>query len=218
MSKDKKTKSEGFLGAITTDLDTKGQFKNTLIETGKDLGVGVVGGGAVGAVLGKWSLVIGTLVTGIGHYAKSRLTSAFGLGMMSSGVATQMGLGAAGNKTFIEGAKERLKLFKDGLSEKLFLDKLKKKNPAAEGNNAVGEVQYFSYGDNMQGMNGEVSVAQHIDALNKIEQELTQGASQMKGVLDEENALSQWRENAKMEGVNEEQDMGEVDDVTSKNY
>ena len=40
----KQAKKKGLMHNISAGLDTKGNVKNTLLETGKDLLVGVIGG------------------------------------------------------------------------------------------------------------------------------------------------------------------------------
>lgn len=131
-SYEKAAKKKGLLGEITKDLDTEHNVKNSAIETGKDIIVGVLGGGVVGAFIGKASLLVGAAVTGIGHYTKSRLASIFGIGMMAANgfqkpsQDTVSGTdGKSGN--FIEDAKERVMTFKDNFSQKLYLDKLQSK-------------------------------------------------------------------------------------------
>ena len=80
----KRSRKKSLLGEIVETQETKGDVKGSLIETGKDLVIGVIGGGIVGALIGKTSLLIGAAVTGIGHYANNRLASIFGFGMMAS--------------------------------------------------------------------------------------------------------------------------------------
>ena len=45
-------KKKTFMQHMSTGLDTKGNVKNTVLETGKDLLVGVIGGGLIGAAIG----------------------------------------------------------------------------------------------------------------------------------------------------------------------
>ncbi len=172
-SYEKAAKKKGLLGEITQDLETKHDLKNSAIETGKDLVVGVLGGGVVGALIGKASLLIGAAVTGIGHYYKSRMASLFGVGMMAANGFEKPSSGAVsgtdGKASLVDEAKERVMTFKDSFSKKLYLDKLQSKKtdtktettkadttknlaPAKEETTGeekttetkpVGEVQYF---------------------------------------------------------------------------
>ncbi|MFA6923615.1 MAG: hypothetical protein WC223_05105 [Bacteroidales bacterium] len=159
-SYEKEAMKKGLLGSITQDLDTKGDLKNTAIETVKDLAVGVIGGGIVGAAIGRISLAIGALVTGIGHYTKSRLASVFGIGMMASNGFQTKSSSVSGTEEnqetgVIEGVKERVMNFKDSFSQKLYLDKLpigkktdeEKKDGSTKG---VGEVKYLVYPANKE--------------------------------------------------------------------
>ena len=132
---------------MSTGLDTKGNVKNTLLETGKDLLVGVIGGGLIGAAIGRPSLGVGALVTGIGHYANNKLATIFGIGMMASN-GFQKSKGVNGLEG-MDGVKERLQAYKETFSEKLFLDKLTSKKSQAT--NGMGNVQYFTYPDEMNG-------------------------------------------------------------------
>jgi len=120
-----KTK-KNILSGITTPLKTKKSVQNSAIETGKDLVIGVIGGGIIGAALGRASLVTGLIVTGIGHYMESKITSTIGFGMMaSSGLPTPKKENLSGKSLgTIEEAKERVSNFNESLKQKLFLDKL----------------------------------------------------------------------------------------------
>ena len=137
---EKKAKKKGFLGEVTQELDTDESVKNSAIETGKDLLVGAVGGGIVGAMLGKFSLLAGVSVTFLSHYFKKhmgQLGRAFGIAMMSSGsfeVLPDKSVDGTEDKEqgMIEGVTERVMSFKDDISKRLFLDKIVKKKEEPE--------------------------------------------------------------------------------------
>ncbi len=178
-----KARKRSLLGEITTAADTskKGDVKSSLVQVAKD-GVAGVAGGAIGALLGRISLLAGLLVAGIGNYFKNRMATAAGIGMMTSGgVALAQSLsGDEKKKTFMEGAKERLMNFKDIMAKKLFLDKLpfgKKAAPAAipQTTAGMGEVQYFAPpSENLLGEG-----AAEMDILRQLEQRITEsGRSQ----------------------------------------
>lgn len=177
---EKQTKKKGFLSGITDDLSTKGDMKNSAIETVKDLLVGVLGGGVVGAAIGKTSLLVGAAVTGIGHFTKSRLTSIFGIGMMASNGFQGTDKSVSGtdeNKPFVEGVKERILNFKDSMKQKLFVDKLlKPKDEASATTNGMGEVKYFVY------PNGEEVTPQlnlgSMNDLERIERQIAESGAQ----------------------------------------
>lgn len=149
--------------AVTAHLDTKGSVKNTLIETGKDLLVGVIGGGLIGSAIGKPSLAIGLGVAGVGHYSGSRLVSLLGIGMMAAnGFQTKT---VSGPQDTMDGIKDRMLAFKDSFSQKLYLDKIMKKKtdaPVA----GLGDLQYFNYANEVAGL----------AALNSIEEQITGSA------------------------------------------
>lgn len=177
MSKNKyerESAKKGILGSLTQEQNTKGNITGSGIETAKDLLFGVVGGGVAGAIAGRFSLLAGAIVTGIGHFKKSRLATSLGIGMMASGTlkATQTVSGVDG----LEGAKERVMSLKDGLTEKLFLDKILKKK-TAEATNGMGDVQYFLPGNEAR-LEGDLDLS----ALDRIERQVTASAEQYKQV------------------------------------
>jgi hypothetical protein len=161
----KQAKKKGFLSGMREKLNTKGNIKNSSLETGKDLLIGVIGGGLIGAVVGKPSLLVGIATTLGGHYSGNKLVQILGLGMMAGGsFRTQPVSGLEG----LDGVKERLQAFKTSLSDKLFLDMIKKK----AGTNGIGELQYFTYPDSSMG---------ELAALNDIERQIEESAYQFQG-------------------------------------
>ncbi len=162
-----------------TETDSTGaKVKDAATELGKDLVVGVIGGGVAGAVLGRLSFIVGAAVSGVGHYAKSRVASALGLGMMASGtyqtISGMNGKPAEG----LQGVKERLLALKDDMKKRIFLDKVlkakeKKDDKADEnGTNGLGQVQYFVYPNTEESM-GELDMS----ALDKIHQSIQNSAT-----------------------------------------
>jgi len=157
----------------TGDASTGAKVKDAATELGKDIVVGVIGGGVAGAMLGRLSFVVGAAVTGVGHFAKNRLASALGLGMMASGTYQTMS-GMTGKPTSgLDGVKERLMALKDDMKKRIFLDKVlkakEKKNE--EGTNGLGQVQYFTY------PNTDDSVgAIEMNELDKIQQQIQSSA------------------------------------------
>lgn len=139
-----KYKRKRALHGTDTAKTTGVKVKDSLIQTGKDLLIGVIGGGIAGAVIGKSSLLIGAGVTGYGHYANKPTLTTFGIGMMAAsgfnaGTTTQ---GIDGFSA--EDVKARIKSFKESFTSKLFLDKIIKKK-TEDGANGVGAVQYYDY-------------------------------------------------------------------------
>ena len=159
----------------TGDASTGEKMKDAATELGKDIVVGGIGGGVAGAALGRLSFLVGAAVSGVGHFAKSRLASALGLGMMASGtyqtVSGMNGKPAEG----LEGVKERLLALKDDMKKRVFLDKvLKAKAPKTEenGTNGLGQVQYFVYPNSEESM-GELDMS----ALDKFHEQIQNHAT-----------------------------------------
>ncbi len=168
------------LSGLTQPLETKGNLKNTAIETVKDLVAGVLAGGIAGAAIGRASLVVGTVITGIGHYTKSRLASIFGVGMMASNGFQKSGDQVSGTddkeKGVVDGVKDRLTAYKESFMQKLFLDKILKKKQAStsgDGTSGIGEVKYFVYPGNK---NKELDMSE----LERIEKAVANSAEQFK--------------------------------------
>lgn len=171
-SYEKKARKKGFLAGINQGLPTKGNLKNSVMETGLSLLVGVLGGGFVGAAIGRPSLLLGIATTGAGHFTDSKLLQIFGVGMMASN-GFQKG-GTVSGLEGLDGVKERLQAYRETFSEKLYLDKLLKKKLAAT-TEGFGELQYFTYPDNS--MNGTLA------ALDDIEDQIAESARQFQGRL-----------------------------------
>jgi hypothetical protein len=170
-SYEKKAAKKGFLAGLNEGLPTKGNVKNTVMETGLSLLVGVLGGGFIGAAIGRPSLLAGIATTGVGHYTDSKLLQLFGVGMMAAN-GFQKG-NAVNGLEGLDGIKERLQAYRETFSEKLYLDKLMKKKAAAI--NGFGELQYFSYPDTS--LNGGLA------ALDEIEEQIAESARQFQGRL-----------------------------------
>lgn len=148
-SKAKKTKTL----ALVRELQTKGDAKNSAIESVKDLLIGAVGGGVAGAAIGKPSLLVGFGTSLIGHYMGSSLATSFGLGMMASG-GYQVGADAVNGTgtSGLDGVKERIKAFGTNIKQRLYLDKVikAKDSDKEETTDGMGNVQYFKYPANQE--------------------------------------------------------------------
>lgn len=162
------------------------KVKHSAIETGKDLLIGVIGGGIAGAVIGKSSLLIGAGITGYGHYAEKPLITVLGIGMMAGS-----GINAGTNPTqgidgfSAEEVKARIMGFKDSLSSRLFLDKIIKKKDAPEKKegetNGMGAIQYFTYPN--QNKELDMSALDHLE--NQIHQSGADYQKSIRGTEDE---------------------------------
>jgi hypothetical protein len=183
----RKAEKKKMLSNITQPLDTKGNIKNSAIETGKDLVVGVIIGGLAGATIGKPSLIIGFLTSGIGHYLDNRLITTAGLGMMASNSFAPKSIQGIEGLEGIESVKERVQAFKETLSQKMYLDKVKAlKIGKQKSVSGMGEVQYFSYPENLlEGANDELAL------LNQIEHQIANSSIPVQGIgeLEYEEAI-----------------------------
>lgn len=145
-TKSKYKRKRGLHGTGTSH-STGSKVKESVIQTGKDLLIGVIGGGIAGAVIGKPSLLIGAGVTGFGHYSNKPTLTTFGIGMMAASgfTASATAPTTQGIDGFsAEDVKARIMNFKDSFTSKLFLDKIMKKK-TEENTNGIGAVQYFGY-------------------------------------------------------------------------
>lgn len=183
----KNARKKNFLKGMNEQLPTKGNVKNTVLETGKDLLVAVLGGGLIGSAIGRPSLAIGLVTTGTGHYTQNRLLTLLGIGMMAAN-GFQRGKTVNGLEG-LDGIKERLTAYKENFSEKLYLDKIIKQKSAAAAANGIGELQYFNYPGEMNG---------GLNALDTIEQQLIESGmqfQQMQGAaMPEMEADDDWEE------------------------
>ncbi|MGF2410753.1 hypothetical protein [Ferruginibacter sp.] len=176
-----------FLKGMNEELPTKGNVKNTVLETGKDLLVAVLGGGLIGSAIGRPSLAIGLVTTGTGHYMQNRLLTLLGIGMMAANGFQKSK--AVNGLEGLDGVKDRLIAYKENFSEKLYLDKIIKQKSAAAATNGIGELQYFNYGNDLNG---------GLNALNSIEEQLIESGMQFQqmtgAALPEMEADDEWEE------------------------
>ncbi len=166
-----------FLSGLQDGLPTKGNAKNTALETGKDILVAVLGGGLIGAAIGKPSMVVGLATTGFGHYSGNRIVQLLGVGMMAANGFNKSNAAVSGLEG-LAGVKERLQAYKESMSEKFYLDKILKKK--SSGTSGVGELQYFTYPDSMNG---------NLAALDDIEQQIEDSARQFQGQMSGDDDL-----------------------------
>ncbi len=169
-----KAKQAGFID-FHQRLQTKDNIKNSALETGKDLLIGVIGGGVAGAAIGKPSLLVGIGLTGAGHFTDNHLLKLFGIGLMAAN-----GFQRSKSVNGLEGLDKqailnRIQAYKDNFSEKLFIDKLTGKRSAnTESANGIGELQFFNYPNDVNGAYDELA------ALEDLEQQIAQsGIDQM---------------------------------------
>jgi hypothetical protein len=178
-------RKKNFLKGMNEELPTKGNVKNTVLETGKDLLVAVLGGGLIGSAIGRPSLAIGLVTTGTGHYMQNRLLTLLGIGMMAANGFQKSK--AVNGLEGLDGIKDRLMAYKENFSEKLYLDKIIKQKSAAT--NGIGELQYFNYNNDLNG---------GLNAMESIENQLIESGMQFQqttgAALPEMEADDEWEE------------------------
>src|SRR5688572_3267353 len=103
-----KKKSARIKSEVSSDKNEK--WKETAKDVGKDLLVGVMGGGLASATIGKPSFLVGLVLSAYGHHTENKSVSALGLGMMASSSMTALNSQGKAPKL-----PERLKLFQEEL-------------------------------------------------------------------------------------------------------
>ncbi len=118
----------GELGEVpdkNSEKNKKEKLKATAESLGRDLLIGVLGGGVAGAVLGRYSFFVGLGIAGLGHYSESKAMTALGLGMMATGTFNALtGKEQDPKKSMTERITERVEAFKTDFKRKLWVDKL----------------------------------------------------------------------------------------------
>lgn len=167
----RKAKQKNILGQMHKPLDTKGNIKNSALETGRLVLIGVLGGGVLSAVIGKPSFLIGMAATGAGGYLNNNTLSVLGLGMMASNSFVSKGINGVEGLDGLDGVKERVMAFKEELMDKTYLNKLRRiaTGGTAPDTKTVGELQYFDYANDVSG---------HSAALANIESQLMESGMQ----------------------------------------
>jgi hypothetical protein len=189
----KKAAKAGVMGNMTHTLATKGDVKNSLLETGKDILIGVVGGGLIGAAVGKPSLIIGVGVTGAGHYMENRMVTLLGIGMMAANGFQKSKTVEGLDGMNMQSIKDRMNAYKDNFAEKLYLDKVLHKSKGGkdkEETSGFGELQFFNYPNDVNGPYNEYSA---LDSIERQIEESGMAHMQMTGI-----------------GMGDMQEMGEV--------
>jgi hypothetical protein len=199
-----KYKRKRALHGTETAKATGVKVKESAIQTGKDLLIGVIGGGIAGAVIGKPSLLIGIGVTGYGHFANKPTLSTFGIGMMASSGFTATGTNGVDGFS-AEDVKARVMSFKDSIASKLFLDKIIKKK-TEETTNGVGEVQYYEYPND----NKELDFS----ALDRLHNQVVQSGIDYKKSMQGIESRNEEKESTKPIYGNDDVDM----DFTTPSY
>ena len=167
---------------ILKDMKTKGDMKNTAIKTATQVGIGVVGGGILSAIIGKPSFLIGLTLAGIGNYNDNSWLAPLGIGMMaSSHIApntSESSVSGFDLKEQGEKIKERLAALKDSFMSKTYMDKIFKGKPTATKGSEANTRKSFSeeIPETEEITNGFGNLTQSENTLNQIEQQLVASA------------------------------------------
>ena len=159
----KKAKKKSLLGELShaEKEQKRKELKEALIETAKqtpaDIGA-AIGGGFIGAAIGKASLITGALVSGISHFFKknigdtvSRIGSVMGVGIMAGGFSKPASsVNGTLDDCHTDAVKARIKNFGSDLRERLYVDSIPgfKKTTTSAANKqtkTMGETQTFIY-------------------------------------------------------------------------
>jgi hypothetical protein len=129
----------------------KATVLNSTKETFIDAGVGLVGGGVIGAAIGKYSLIAGLPVAIFGHFKDNRWAKALGMGMILANGYQSASNSLSGEEdgtdgidmaAIQEGAKARIGAYFKGFQRKLLLPA---KAPVKAANGlGEGETTYFA--------------------------------------------------------------------------
>ncbi len=217
----KKAHNASFLHSVAVRTETKGDAKNTAIETVKDLAIGVVGGGLAGAAIGKPSFLVGLGVTGLGHYTGNHLATLFGVGLMAAnGFQSKSVSGVDGLS--MDAVKERVTAYSNNLKEKLYLDKVpflnKNKEEATSG---IGDLQFFQH-PNSIGAYHELN--NELAALDQIERQIEMSGlehMEMTGIgmgdMEGYDEVGEVGETNEFGEVGELGEMGDLSDISDRN-
>lgn len=167
--------------------NTKGKGKETVYKTLAHVGVAVIGGGLVTAIIGKPSFLLGLGLTGLGYYKDISWLAPLGIGMMASShlVPNESNTGVSGFnlKQETENAKSRLMSFKDSLLSKTYIDKVIK--PKATSNSSANRTTETPVME--ETTEGFGSVEANLNVLNQIEKQLVSSAMEIQNQRKEQS-------------------------------
>lgn len=157
---------------------TKGQWLASAGELAKDLLIGVGAGALLAKITSPASFYVGLPITYAGYMLGSRSLTSLGLGTMSYGVVSSLGMGAVGGKTTM---KEKFHELGQEFKQRLLLDKMLKSKKADTSTppatttpvSGTEKVRYFMYPDQ-----GQVSGPGDLDmsALERLNAQVEQSA------------------------------------------
>ena len=167
--------------------NTKGKGKESVYKTLANVGVAVIGGGLVTAIIGKPSFLLGLGLTGLGYYKDISWLAPLGIGMMASSnlVSNESNTGVSGFnlKQETENAKSRLMSLKDSLLSKTYIDKvIKPKATSKSSANRTIETPVME-----ETTEGFGSVEANLNVLNQIEKQLVSSAMEIQNQRKEQS-------------------------------
>lgn len=174
-SKRRYKKKSKELGLFGVPVETTNKVKETAIETGLTL-ASALGGGVVGAAIGRPSLLLGLPIIILGIFNRNKYIAAGGLGMcLANGFQSKTNEEETETSTEtvdgldLDQMKERVGTFFKNFSDKLYLPK-KQEETTTNATNGLGEAPtYFinPYNTQIEGT-GEVDMSQ----LDRVQQEI----------------------------------------------
>lgn len=180
--------------------NTKGKGKETVYKTLANVGVAVIGGGLVTAIIGKPSFLLGLGLTGLGYYKDISWLAPLGIGMMASShlVPNESNTGVSGFnlKQETENAKSRLMSFKDSLLSKTYIDKVIKPKATSK-SSANRMIETPAMEETTEGFG---SVEANLNVLNQIEKQLVSSAMEIQNQRKEQSTQGF---NDEMNGIDE---------------
>lgn len=167
--------------------NTKGKGKETVYKTLAHVGVAVIGGGLVTAIIGKPSFLLGLGLTGLGYYKDISWLAPLGIGMMASShlVPNESNTGVSGFnlKQETENAKSRLMSLKDSLLSKTYIDKVIKPKATSK-SSANRTIETPAMEETTEGFG---SVEANLNVLNQIEKQLVSSAMEIQNQRKEQS-------------------------------
>ncbi len=191
-----------YKNAVTLmNAPTNGKLMPTLKKAGLNMGISVLGGGLLAALIGKPSFLLGAGVAFAGYYKDNPFLAPLGIGMMASThiAPNNPKEGASGKKLEQEkeNVKERFNNLKDSWMSKTYLDKVFKKASSTSSRTISTE---------QENVNGFGTVSDNLTALDRVEQQLISSA--LKSQTPNSTAsMNGFEDNA----ANSPDDVGEVD-------
>ena len=147
------------------DKPTTDKAGKSIVKAGIDIGAGVLAGGAVTALMGKYAFAGGALVSFIGHYKDINWLKPVGVGMMASSFLI---------KNTDSTVKERFTDMWEGLKKKTFLDKVLDKTSK---NKSTQKGVANQSGENASEVSG-VNVKGYVNAIDEVEKNVIDSANE----------------------------------------